>query len=247
MSQRIHIGTSGWQYKHWKKSFYPEEIAASEMLSYYAGQFSTVEINNTFYQLPTEKTLNKWKDTVPEDFLFTVKASRYITHMKKMKDPQKPVSAFLDRVSLLGKRLGPILFQLPPNWKCNPERLIGFLRQLPEKYRYVFEFRDPSWFIREIYEMLQDKGASFCIYELAGSLSPKEVTADFIYIRLHGPEQAYEGSYDTETLAGWAGAISSWQAGGHEIFCYFDNDQQGYAARNGLELQNMLRGKNETE
>jgi uncharacterized protein YecE (DUF72 family) len=170
MSQRIHIGTSGWQYKHWKKSFYPEGIAASEMLSYYAGRFSTVEINKTFYQLPTEKTLNKWQDTVPENFLFTVKASRYITHMKKMKDQQKPVSAFLDRVSLLGRRLGPILFQLPPNWKCNPERLVGFLRQLPEKYRYVFEFRDPSWFIREIYEMLQDKGASFCIYELAGSL-----------------------------------------------------------------------------
>lgn len=239
-SDHIHIGTSGWQYKHWKKNFYPEDTAASEMLAYYAGRFGTVEINNSFYQLPSEKSLKKWQNTVSKDFLFSVKASRYITHMKKLKDPEEPVGTFLDRVSLLGNYLGPVLFQLPPKWKCNSGRLGQFLERLPAEHRYAFEFRDQSWFTAEIYELLQDHGAAFCIYELAGTVSPKEVTTDFVYIRLHGPNGPYKGSYDDRTLSGWVGAISSWVAQGCEIFCYFDNDQQGYAAQNGLKLQGML-------
>jgi len=242
-SERIHIGTSGWQYGHWKNNFYPADIGTEEMLSYYAGRFRSVEINNSFYQLPSEKSLNKWKDTVSGDFLFSVKASRYITHMKKLKDPEEPVNTFFDRVGKLGNKLGPVLFQLPPRWKCNPDRLAAFLGQLPAGHRYVFEFRDRSWFSAEVYDLLENSGAAFCIYDLAGTVSPKKVTADFVYIRLHGPDDAYQGSYDTETLSGWAGAISSWVVQGREIFCYFDNDQLGYACRNGLELQKMLVGR----
>lgn len=210
------------------------------MLPHYAERFRTVEINNSFYALPSEKTLKNWRKTVPEEFVFAVKASRYITHMKKLKDPAEPVGNFLDRMAVLGSSLGPVLFQLPPKWRCNPDRLQDFLATLPSAHRYAFEFRDHSWFTSEIYAMLRDANAAFCMYDLADFQSPREVTADFVYIRLHGPGDAYQGSYVTGTLAGWAGAISSWAGQGREVYCYFDNDQEAFAARNALELQGML-------
>lgn len=241
VEETIHIGTSGWHYDHWKGPFYPDDISAAEMLGFYAGHLGTVEINNSFYQLPEDKTLSEWRDNVPQGFVFSAKASRYITHMKKLKDPEEPVSTFIERITVLGEKLGPILFQLPPRWKLNLERLRSFLDALPGDHRYAFEFRDPSWFAKEVYEALCDKNAAFCIYELAGRLSPKEVTADFVYVRLHGPGDAYEGDYDAQTLAGWAGAFSSWARKGLDVYCYFDNDQKGYAARNALMLLDMLR------
>src|SRR5215217_2193905 len=142
----IRIGTSGWHYEHWRGPFYPENLSKGGFLEYYAGHFDTAEINNSFYRLPEKKTLVRWRETVPEGFVFSVKASRYLTHMKKLKDPREPLGRLLDRVSVLGTRLGPILFQLPPRWRANPERLQGLLEILPENHRYAFEFRDPSWF-----------------------------------------------------------------------------------------------------
>ncbi|MBN2025697.1 MAG: DUF72 domain-containing protein [Actinobacteria bacterium] len=240
-AERINIGTSGWHYDHWKGSFYPDDISAGEMLGFYAERLGTVEINNSFYQLPEDKTLSEWRDMVPEGFAFSAKASRYITHMKKLKDPQEPVTTFIERVKVLGDKLGPILFQLPPRWKLNLERLRSFLDVLPVGHKYTFEFRDPSWFAEEVYEALSARNAAFCIYELAGRLSPKKVTADFVYVRLHGPGDAYEGDYDAQTLAGWAGAFSTWAGKGLQVYCYFDNDQKGYAAQNALKLHDMLR------
>lgn len=236
----IHIGTSGWHYDHWRGPYYPEDLPKEQFLEYHAERFHTVEVNNSFYQLPEAETLQQWWETVPEDFVFAVKASRYITHMKKLKDPAEPVSNFLERVSALGDKLGPVLFQLPPNWHFNPERLTSFLETLPAGHRYTFEFRDESWFDPRAYRALAEHGAAFCIYHLAGRLSPKEVTADFVYVRLHGPGDAYQGQYDDETLAGWAGAFSTWARQGKEVFCYFDNDQAGYAAQDALRLQVML-------
>ncbi len=236
----IHIGTSGWHYGHWKGPFYPDALSAKEFLVFYSRKFQTVEINNSFYKLPEESTLEAWKETVPPGFIFAAKASRYITHMKKLKEPRQSLATFLDRIAVLGDKLGPILFQLPPRWSCNPERLRHFLAALPGRFRFAFEFRDPSWINDQTCQALAEHGAAFCIFEIAGYLSPKEVTADFVYIRLHGPGGAYEGSYDTPTLAGWAGAIRSWAAQGKEVFCYFDNDQAGFAAQNALELQEML-------
>ena len=214
-------------------------MAKKEFLRYYADHFQTVEINNTFYQLPKKKTLTSWGNSVPSGFIFTVKASRYITHMKKLKDASEPLHTLLKNVEVLGDKLGPILFQLPPRWRFNPQRLSNFLDSLPHDYRYAFEFRDPSWFDARAYEMMSKHGSAFCIYELAGLLSPKEVTADFVYIRLHGPGEAYQGQYDTNVLAGWAGAFSAWAKEGKEIFCYFDNDEAGYAAQDALRLQEM--------
>ena len=239
---RIHLGTSGWHYDHWRGPFYPPSAKTEDFLPYYCKYFHTVEINNTFYQLPQKETLDMWRDTVPAGFIFSVKGSRYITHMKKLKDPEKSVGKFLERVEVLGEKLGPILFQLPPRWKLNPERLEAFLEALPGEQRYALEFRDTTWFSDITYRILRDHGAAFCIYELAGTLSPKEITADFIYLRLHGPKGPYQGQYGTQVLAGWAGSFSAWHRQKKDIFCYFDNDQAGYAAQDAMKLQEMISG-----
>ncbi len=237
---RIRVGTSGWHYKHWQPVFYPEGLAADGFLSHYQQYFDSVEINNSFYSLPSPETLEAWRDCVPEDFLFAVKASRYITHMKKLKDPRKSVQNFLDRVRSLGDTLGPILFQLPPHWRVNLERLEEFLEILPQS-RVAFEFRDPSWFDARVYELLDETTRAFCIYDLDGRLSPIETPGGFIYVRLHGPDGPYQGRYGKQALAGWAGRLSAWARGGRDVFCYFDNDQAGYAVENAMELRGMLK------
>ena len=239
-SDTVHIGTCGWHYDHWKGSFYPDAISTEEMLPYYTAHFHSVEVNNSFYQLPKKATLEHWKKTVPQNFIFAIKGSRYITHMKKLKDPVQSVPPLLEIAGVMEEKMGPILFQLPPRWRINLERLESFLQFLSRDFRYAFEFRDPSWFNDGTYEMLAKKEAAFCIYHLAGRLSPKEVTTDFVYVRLHGPEGAYQGQYDGRTLSGWAGAFSTWHSQGKEVFCYFDNDEAGYAVQDALRLQKML-------
>jgi uncharacterized protein YecE (DUF72 family) len=236
----IHIGTSGWHYDHWRGPFYPSDAKAEDFLPYYGRHFRTVEINNTFYQLPQKDMMETWRETVPAGFIFAVKGSRYITHMKKMKDPKKSLAKFLPRIEVLKEKLGPVLFQLPPRWRFDGKRLDSFLGALPKKIRAAFEFRDPSWFRDEALETLRKHGAAFCIYDLAGFQSPKEVTADFVYLRLHGPGDKYQGKYSRQTLAGWAGAFSAWAQKKKEIFCYFDNDQAGYAASDARTLQEMI-------
>jgi uncharacterized protein YecE (DUF72 family) len=237
----IHNGTSGWYYDHWKGPFYPEDLSKDALLAYYAESFGTVEINNSFYQLPKKETLSQWRNSVPEGFIFSFKANRYITHMKKLKDPVTSLSRMLDAVRSLDGKLGPILFQLPPTWRFDPERFYDFLEALPGEYRYAFELRDPSWLDPRAYEALTEIGAAFCIYEFAGQVSPKEITADFVYIRLHGPAGVpYKGQYSTKTLSGWAGDISTWVGQGREVFCYFDNDEAGYAVQDALRLEEML-------
>jgi uncharacterized protein YecE (DUF72 family) len=159
--------------------------------------------------------------------------------MKKLNDVEESVDTFLQHASGLGKKLGPILFQLPPRWNMNAERLDGFLKLLPHDHRYAFEFRDPSWYDPAIYTILRKKGCAFCIYELAGHRSPLEVTADFVYVRLHGPGDKYQGSYHTHTLNAWAKRIKEWQGEGKDTFVYFDNDQEGYAVFNAQKLKEM--------
>jgi uncharacterized protein YecE (DUF72 family) len=240
MSGRIRIGTSGWVYPHWRGPFYPEDLAPAAWLDFYARRFDSVEINNTFYRLPSVATLRDWRERVPCDFRFAVKASRYITHMKKLKDPKASVSSLFERIEVLGDRVGPVLFQIPPNWRFDGDRLDRFLRELSGDYRYAFEFRDHSWLEARTFALLSRHRAALCIYELDGFHSPKQLTTDFVYIRLHGPGAAYEGSYDVQTLAGWAGAISSWCGQGHDVWCYFDNDQDGFAALDAARLHAML-------
>jgi len=240
--QNIHIGTSGWHYLHWRGPFYPDKLAPGDFLSFYVTHFVTVEINNSFYRLPTPATLLRWRDAAPPGFRFAVKASRFLTHMKKLAEAETALALFLERVRLLGDKLGPVLFQLPPGWGFNGERLRAFLRALPREGRFTFEFRDPSWLCPETSELLAEHRAAFCIYDFAGRQSPLEVTADFVYLRLHGPGGAYRGSYTNQALAAWAEEIRGWIQSGKEVFCYFDNDEAGFAVRNALSLVEMLRG-----
>jgi len=239
-STAIYIGTSGWYYDHWKRVFYPGNLSTDNFLAYYVKHFHTVEINNSFYQLPPRETLRRWRDSVPAGFLFAVKASRYITHMKKLNDGEQTVPRFLRAIDVLDEHLGPILFQLPPRWNFNGRRLEKFLNLLPVTYRYAFEFRDPSWFTAEAYELLQSHQVAFCIYDLGGRQSPAEVTSTFMYIRLHGQEGSPEGAYTAEVLATWAGFIDATAQRGREVYCYFNNDQAGHAVRNAQQLQAML-------
>jgi uncharacterized protein YecE (DUF72 family) len=236
---KLFIGTSGWLYPHWKGNFYPEDLKTKDQFRFYQQHFDTVELNNSFYRLPGRETFLKWKKTTKPGFIFSVKANRFITHMKKLKDPAEPMKRMMYSARGLGQKLGPVLFQLPPKWQKNTERFREFLKTLPKKGRFVFEFRETSWYEEDILSLLKSKNCAFCIYELAGHLSPLEVTADFVYVRLHGPGNKYQGSYPMATLKKWAARIREWRRAGRDVYVYFDNDQAGYAAFNALTLQRL--------
>ena len=210
------------------------------MLAYYFEKFDTVEINNSFYMLPKIETLSVWREATPRKFEFAIKASRFLTHNKKLKEPENALNNFLPRAEALGKKLGPILFQLPPKWGINVERLSEFLEALPKYHRYTFEFRELSWLTDSVYDLLRRYNAAFCIYELAGFHSPIEITADWAYVRLHGPCGKYQGSYSDKILQEWAKRIAEWNSKLRSIYLYFDNDQAGYAAFNALTLKKMV-------
>ena len=237
---KVHIGTSGWHYKHWIGTFYPPDMRPAQMLRWYSERFDTVEINNSFYRLPAVAALESWCRETPPEFCFAVKASRYITHNRKLNNPESANEKFISLVENLGRRLGPILFQLPPSWKVNVDRLDQFLAALPRTHRYAFEFRNPTWNVAAVYEALRRHNAAYCIYELAGFQSPIEITADFTYVRLHGPGNKYQGDYSRQILRNWTKRIEAWRRKLRHVFVYFDNDQAGFAPKNALELRKMI-------
>jgi uncharacterized protein YecE (DUF72 family) len=237
---RIRIGTSGWNYNHWLGTFYPKGTRQRDLLAAYAERFETVEINRTFYSLPGTDAVAKWHAQSPAGFLFAVKASRYLTHRKRLKEPEEPVERLLGRIEPLKEKLGPVLFQLPPRWRVNPGRLERLLDELPGNHRYAFEFRDPSWHDEQILRLLSGKNAAFCIFDLAGKRSPIELTAGFVYIRLHGPGGAYQGSYHGRTLSVWARRMVEWRDAGKDVYCYFDNDEKAYAPHDASRLKEMV-------
>jgi uncharacterized protein YecE (DUF72 family) len=236
----VRIGTSGWHYKHWRGAFYPEDLPIRKWFEYYCRHFDTVEINNSFYRLPSEAAFDAWREASPAGFCYAVKASRYLTHMKKLKDPQAGIANFLPRAERLGGKLGPVLFQLPPFWEVDVARLDEFLTALPGGHQYTFELRNPTWFVPEVYEILRRHNAAFCIYELAGFHSELQVTADFAYVRLHGPEGKYQGSYHQSVLDTWSARIREWRQELRAIYVYFDNDQAAYAVHNARTLKESL-------
>ncbi len=240
MSARIHIGTSGWHYKHWVGTFYPPKLPAAKMFAFYQQYFDTVELNNSFYRLPTPEAFISWRDAAADNFCFAVKGSRFLTHNKKLKEPEQALQNLLPRAELLGEKLGPILFQLPPKWKVNLERLELFLQALPKYNRYAFEFREPSWNRDEVYDVLRRHNAAYCIHELAGFHTPILVTADFTYVRLHGPGGKYQGCYAEDKLSEWSERIADWSSQLKAVYVYFDNDDSGYAPRNALELKQLV-------
>ena len=241
---KIHIGTSGWHYKHWLGVFYPPGTSGSEMFEFYGRHFDTVEINNSFYRLPSATTFDTWRESSPQGFCFAVKASRFITHMKKLKDPESSSAKFFLVAEHLRGKLGPILFQLPPRWKVNVERLSDFLETLPTGNKYVVEFRDESWLVKPVFESLRRHNVAFCIHDFADMRVPHEVTADFAYLRFHGPTSAkYFGSYSDSELRVWAERIEKWRAELRAVYAYFNNDPGGEAVKNALVLKDLLATK----
>lgn len=245
MPAEIRIGTSGWHYKHWRGPFYEERCATSKMLDHYVQHFDTVEINNSFYKLPSAETFSCWRGATPRNFCFAVKASRFITHNKKLKDPENALDRFLPPTEELHEKLGPILFQLPPKWRINVQRLDDFLSMLPKgrRRRYAFEFREPSWLDESVYAVLHRHNAAFCIYQLAGFETPTVITANWTYVRLHGPGGKYQGSYTTAQLSDWVEQIVTWREALTSIYVYFDNDDSGYAVQNALTLKRLLESR----
>src|SRR5687767_14193472 len=193
--RRLRIGCSGWQYKHWRGDFYPEDLPQKRWFEHYASVFDTVEINNSFYRLPEAETFAQWASRAPMRFLFAVKASRFLTHMKKLKDPEEPVERFFSRARALRRHLGPVLYQLPPGFKLDYPRLEHFLQILPRDVRHVIEFRDPSWYADEVLALLERYSVALCLHDMPGSATERQRVGPFVYVRFHGASGRSNGSY----------------------------------------------------
>ncbi len=226
---KIHIGCSGWNYNHWKGRFYPDELRQKDWFEHYSRFFATVEINNTFYHLPTAKTFGDWKRQAPKRFVYAVKVNRYITHMKKLKDAREPLRKFLEMVRLLGEQLGPLLYQLPPNWRANIERLESFLRLLPRDLTHVFEFRDPTWHSKDVFSLLARYNVAFCTHDMRGLNVLRTAVGPIAYVRFHGAQEKYRGGYPEPTLRSWARWIQGEASEGRDVFVYFNNDIDAHA------------------
>ena len=244
-SPTARIGCSGWQYRHWRGDFYPHELPLRRWLEFYAGRFDTVEINNTFYRLPEAAAFKEWRRRAPRGFQYAVKASRFLTHMKKLKDPEAPLHRFLSRAKSLGPTFGPVLFQLPPHWPVNLERLGIFLDALPLGRRYTIEFRDPSWYADEVLALLIAHRVALCLHDMPGSASSRLATSSFVYVRFHGSHGShkYAGTYSDDVLEGWADWLAAKLNAGVEVYAYFNNDVGGHAPRDAVRLREMIRRK----
>ena len=234
----LRIGTSGFQYDHWRGIFYPRDIPKKRWFDYYARHFDTVEINNTFYRLPEVHTFEAWRDQAPAGFLYALKFSRYASHLKRLKDPQGPITQFVERAVHLGDYLGPILVQLPPRWKVNAKRLTAFLDEAPQQYRWAIEFRDSSWLCEEIFGILETYQATLCIHDMLPD-HPQQITSRWIYLRFHGDH--YTGNYSHQFLTSQAQRVREYLLEGLDVYAYFNNDVCGYALRNAHDLKRYVQ------
>ena len=241
MTGKNHIGTSGWHYESWLGPFYPERHPKPKLLAFYTEVFDATEINLSFYRLPSEAAVACWRDTTPDDFLFAWKAHRVITHYRRLTNPEEPIANVFGRMSGLGPKGGPVLFQLPPRFKANRDRLAFFIDALPKGGRYVFEFREPSWYADAILDVLRDSGCALCISDHAHAPAPWVATADFVYVRGHGPSGRYHGSYDDGALADWARQAEAWREQGRDVFSFFDNDIKAAAPADAQRLAALMR------
>jgi len=240
---RARVGCSGWQYKHWRGSFYDARLPQARWLEHYASVFETVEINNSFYRLPEAAAFARWASLVPARFVFAVKASRYLTHMKKLKDPEEPIERLFSRMRALGRHLGPVLYQLPPGFKVDLGRLEHFLQQLPTGVRHVVEFRDPSWYADDVYRLMEKHRLSLCLHDMEGSATGRLRIGPIVYVRFHGQSGRYQGGYSGERLASWARWLAGEIASGADVYAYFNNDVGGHAPRDAVRLRQMLAGQ----
>lgn len=240
LAEKINVGTSGWSYGDWKGKFYPADIPKTRWFEYYSKYFDTVELNSTFYHLPKSKTVQKWKANTPEGFNYTAKASRYITHIKRLKDCSEPVEKFFDTIKPLKAKIGAVLYQLPPSSKINLQRLEEFINLLPEDYSHVFEFRNKSWYCEETYNLLDKLGCGFCTHDMQSLESPRIITAGLLYVRFHGPEGKYRGSYSYQKLSAFAKWLKQNSSDINRGFVYFNNDYEANAPKNAQYLKERI-------
>jgi len=242
---RLRIGTSGWNYAHWRGTFYPADMKPPAWFAHYAREFDTVEINNTFYRLPLPVTFGHWRQQAPPDFCFAVKANRYLTHRKKLKDIAGPLRKFLAQARRLREHLGPVLYQLPPRWQPNLERLTAFCRRLPGELLHAIEFREPAWLSAETVAVLARYHVCLCIHDMFAG-HPREVTGPAAYLRFHGVGARYAGNYADDQLAGWADWMRATARAGHAVYAYFNNDAEANAIRNARTLRALLGQRPQT-
>lgn len=240
MARRVLIGTSGWSYDHWRGIFYPLDLPREEWLAFYAQTFPTVEVNSSFYRLPFANMVLGWRQRTPEEFLFTAKFSRQATHVQRLRDCQQIVQRWLERMQLLGAKLGVILVQLPPGLHKDVPLLEDFLRLCPREVRVAVEFRHASWECDEVYDLLRGQGIAHCTISYPRYPMDWTVTAPFAYVRLHGATQAYDYNYNTTELEQIASRIRDLPGEVQEVFVYFNNDTNAYAPSNARQLQAIL-------
>jgi len=247
----LRIGCSGWQYRHWRRAFYPAELPLSRWFEFYSRQFDTVEINNSFYRLPEAATFARWKTQAPPHFLYAVKASRFLTHMKKLKDPADPLDRFFSNARELDCHLGPVLYQLPPRWPLNLERFEQFLVALDDEtrtlrrsgfkglVRHVVEFREPSWYHEEVFALMRRHHVGLCLHDMHGSATDQWSVGLCIYVRFHGHTK-YSGRYEDRVLDHWADWLAGRLTDGLDVYAYFNNDAGGHAPRDAIRLRDRL-------
>jgi uncharacterized protein YecE (DUF72 family) len=230
----LYVGTSGWQYAHWKRDFYPEKLPQRQWLPYFAERFQTVEVNNTFYNLPERSVFESWRRTAPPDFIFAVKMSRFLTHLKRLNDPEEPVQRFMERARGLGGKLGPVLIQLPPRFTIDLDRLERTLRLFAPSVRVVVEFRDESWFVTETRDMLERRGVALCLADSPRRSQPRWRTADWGFVRFHEGKGRHAPGYERDVLRRWVARIGDMWSRNEDVFVYFNNDTAGYAIRDAV-------------
>ncbi|MEW5934718.1 MAG: DUF72 domain-containing protein [Bacillota bacterium] len=239
----LYVGTSGYNYSHWRGRFYPEGLPTRQWLSHYAGTFPTVELNVTFYRLPRRSTFAGWYEQTPPNFVFAIKGSRLITHLKRLAEVEDETSRFFAHAAALKEKLAVVLWQFPPSFRLDLAKLGAFcnlLKAVAGHTRHAFEFRHQSWFAPELYEFLRRLNHALCVADAPRWPSCLEATADFVYVRFHGSHRLYSSCYSTQELEAWAERIARWRAEGRDVFAYFNNDAQGFALQNARELAALL-------
>jgi uncharacterized protein YecE (DUF72 family) len=238
---RLHIGTSGFVYKHWKGIFYPEKLPPRRWLEHYAQVFTTCELNTTFYRLPTAEAVDRWRTSSPPRFLWACKGSRFLTHLKRLTEPEEGLQRYFDVVSRLGHKLGPVLWQLPPQMnKADLPRLSAFLELLPRNVRHAFEFRSEAWYTDALCDLLDRHGAALCEHDHLRTQPPRR-TGGWRYIRFHGTSGRYHGRYGREALEPWASDLASWRGDQRDAYVYFNNDIGGHALVDALDLLELVQ------
>ena len=260
MNARVRVGCSGWNYKSWRGPFYPATLPTRNWLPHYASVFDTVEVNNTFYRLPEARTFAAWGGATPPGFLMAVKASRYLTHLKRLREPEEPLSRLFERASALGTRLGPVLYQLPATFVRDLDRLATLLAVLPRQWpmaangrqparrrlTHVIEFRHPSWYVEETFDLLRRARVSLCLHDKEGSAIAEPTVGPVTYVRFHGTSGQYHGSYGGPALSRWASRLAEEARDGRRVYAYFNNDPEAVAVRNALTLRRLVQRQLET-